>query len=62
MEEKNKRTPSLGIQNDDEAIIQLSFTAFVDIIYSQYVWYFLTIEYEMIVSTQFNVFVFALSI
>ena len=62
MEEKNKRTPSLGIQNDDEAIIQLSFTAFVDIIYSQYVWYFLTIEYGMIVSTQFNVFVFALSI
>ena len=31
-EEKNIRTLSLRIQNDDEAIIKLTFTAFVAII------------------------------
>ena len=31
-EEKSIRTVSLGIQNNDEGIIKLSFTAFVDII------------------------------
>ena len=31
VEEKNIRTPSIGIQNDDEAIIKLIVTAFVDI-------------------------------
>ena len=36
-EEKNIRTPSLGIKNDNKAIIKLTFTAFVDIRVN--VWY-----------------------
>ena len=31
-EKKNTRTLSIGIQNDDEAIIKLTFMTFVDII------------------------------
>ena len=36
-EERNIRTQSLGIQNYDEAIIKLTFKAFVDIIVNIYI-------------------------
>ena len=47
IEEKNIRTLSLGIQNDDEVIIKLTFTVFADIIVN--VSYFKTIGHIKII-------------